>query len=142
MRQLVQEGRQRVDGAVEPELRKALGLEKIVLRLPKEELTAKSATVQVVDKDGRPLDSPDAWTEQPKAGSTVVLTINHELQEIAERALADHDAHALGARDRGVDEVARQHRLMAAVDATLTARPVRAEDQHRAPPSTPARTSG
>jgi len=40
------------------------------------------------DKDGRPLDSPDAWTEQPKAGSTVVLTINNTLQDIAERELS------------------------------------------------------
>ena len=40
------------------------------------------------DKNGRPLDSPDAWTEQPRAGSTVVLTINNSLQEICERELA------------------------------------------------------
>ncbi|HMG71295.1 MAG TPA: penicillin-binding transpeptidase domain-containing protein [Gemmatimonadaceae bacterium] len=40
------------------------------------------------DKDGRPLDSPDAWTEQPKAGSTVVLTINNTLQDICERELS------------------------------------------------------
>jgi cell division protein FtsI (penicillin-binding protein 3) len=40
------------------------------------------------DKDGRPLDSPDAWTEQPRAGSTVVLTINNTLQDIAERELS------------------------------------------------------
>jgi cell division protein FtsI (penicillin-binding protein 3) len=40
------------------------------------------------DKDGRPLDSPDGWTEQPKAGSTVVLTINNTLQDICERQLS------------------------------------------------------
>lgn len=40
------------------------------------------------DKSGRALDSPDAWTEQPRAGSTVVLTINNTLQEISERELA------------------------------------------------------
>ncbi len=40
------------------------------------------------DKSGRALDSPDAWTEQPRAGSTVVLTINNTLQEICERELA------------------------------------------------------
>jgi cell division protein FtsI (penicillin-binding protein 3) len=40
------------------------------------------------DKSGRALDSPDAWTEQPRAGSTVVLTINNALQEICERELA------------------------------------------------------
>jgi cell division protein FtsI (penicillin-binding protein 3) len=40
------------------------------------------------DKDGRALDSPDGWTEQPKAGSTVVLTINNTLQDICERELS------------------------------------------------------
>lgn len=40
------------------------------------------------DKSGRALDSPDAWTEQPRAGSTVMLTINNTLQEICERELA------------------------------------------------------
>src|SRR6266516_2173727 len=40
------------------------------------------------DKDGRPLESPDGWTDQPKAGSTVVLTINNTLQDICERELS------------------------------------------------------
>jgi cell division protein FtsI (penicillin-binding protein 3) len=40
------------------------------------------------DRSGRPIDSPDAWTDQPKAGSTVVLTINNALQDICERELA------------------------------------------------------
>ena len=40
------------------------------------------------DRNGRALDNPDAWTEQPRAGSTVVLTINNTLQEICERELA------------------------------------------------------
>lgn len=40
------------------------------------------------DNNGRALDSPDGWTEQPKAGSTVMLTINNTLQEICERELA------------------------------------------------------
>src|SRR3982075_1907420 len=40
------------------------------------------------DKDGRALDSPDGWTEQTKAGSTVVLTINNTLQDICERELS------------------------------------------------------
>src|SRR3954469_13121403 len=39
------------------------------------------------DKNGRPLDTPDAWTDQPRPGSTVVLTINNALQEICEREL-------------------------------------------------------
>ncbi|HVS60066.1 MAG TPA: penicillin-binding transpeptidase domain-containing protein [Gemmatimonadaceae bacterium] len=40
------------------------------------------------DRNGRALDNPDGWTEQPRAGSTVVLTINNTLQEICERELA------------------------------------------------------
>ena len=50
------------------------------------------------DRDGRPLDSPDGWTDQPKAGSTVVLTINNTLQEICERELgiAVDSLHASG----------------------------------------------
>ncbi|MDQ6770761.1 MAG: penicillin-binding transpeptidase domain-containing protein [Gemmatimonadota bacterium] len=40
------------------------------------------------DKSGRPFDTPDAWTDQPRAGSTVVLTINNTLQDICERELA------------------------------------------------------
>jgi cell division protein FtsI (penicillin-binding protein 3) len=50
------------------------------------------------DRDGRPLDSPDGWTDQPKAGSTVVLTINNSLQEICERELgiAVDSLHASG----------------------------------------------
>lgn len=40
------------------------------------------------DRNGRALDNPDAWTAQPRAGSTVVLTINNTLQEICERELA------------------------------------------------------
>jgi cell division protein FtsI (penicillin-binding protein 3) len=40
------------------------------------------------DKDGRALDSPEGWTEQPKPGSTVVLTINNTLQDICERELS------------------------------------------------------
>ncbi|MGH7651471.1 MAG: penicillin-binding transpeptidase domain-containing protein, partial [Gemmatimonadaceae bacterium] len=40
------------------------------------------------DRSGKPLDSPDDWTEQPRAGSTVFLTINNTLQDICERQLA------------------------------------------------------
>ena len=40
------------------------------------------------DRNGRALDNPDGWTAQPRAGSTVVLTINNSLQEICERELA------------------------------------------------------
>jgi cell division protein FtsI (penicillin-binding protein 3) len=40
------------------------------------------------DKTGRPFDTPDAWADRPRAGSTVVLTINNTLQDICERELA------------------------------------------------------
>lgn len=40
------------------------------------------------DNNGRPLDSPDGWTDQPRPGSTVVLTINNTLQDICERELS------------------------------------------------------
>src|SRR3954451_5649457 len=40
------------------------------------------------DRDGRPLDSPDGWTDQPRPGSTVMLTINNALQDICERQLS------------------------------------------------------
>jgi cell division protein FtsI (penicillin-binding protein 3) len=40
------------------------------------------------DRDGRALDSPDGWTEQPKPGSSVMLTINNALQDICERQLS------------------------------------------------------
>jgi cell division protein FtsI (penicillin-binding protein 3) len=40
------------------------------------------------DNNGRALDSPDAWTDQARPGSTVVLTINNTLQDICERELS------------------------------------------------------
>jgi cell division protein FtsI (penicillin-binding protein 3) len=40
------------------------------------------------DRDGRPLDSPDGSTDQPRPGSTVMLTINNALQDICERQLS------------------------------------------------------
>ena len=50
------------------------------------------------DRDGRPLDSPEGWAEQPKPGSSVVLTINNALQDICERqlSLAVDSLHADG----------------------------------------------
>ena len=48
------------------------------------------------DKRGRALETPDAWDDAPRPGSTVVLTINNALQDIAERELA-HAVDSLGA---------------------------------------------
>jgi cell division protein FtsI (penicillin-binding protein 3) len=50
--------------------------------------TPGSATV-MRDGRGRKFESPTAPGTAPVPGHTVVLTLNHELQEIAERALAD-----------------------------------------------------
>src|SRR6185436_14030525 len=41
------------------------------------------------DAHGRKFDSPSAPARLPVTGNTVMLTINQELQEIAEHALAD-----------------------------------------------------
>ena len=43
----------------------------------------------MLDGGGRRIESPVAQRRPPVSGNTVVLTINHGLQEIAERALAD-----------------------------------------------------
>ena len=50
--------------------------------------TAGTATL-VRDLRGRSFESPNAPRVAARPGNTVVLTLNHELQEIAERALAD-----------------------------------------------------
>ncbi|MFL5465486.1 MAG: penicillin-binding transpeptidase domain-containing protein [Gemmatimonadaceae bacterium] len=52
-------------------------------------LRGDSGSVKLArDRDGRPFDSPEGWVDQPKTGSTVVLTINNTLQEICERELS------------------------------------------------------
>ncbi len=40
------------------------------------------------DPNGRALDSPEGWTDEPRPGSTIVLTINNALQDICERELS------------------------------------------------------
>lgn len=40
------------------------------------------------DVRGRRLDSPESWVTAPAAGNNITLTINRDLQEICERALA------------------------------------------------------
>jgi cell division protein FtsI (penicillin-binding protein 3) len=47
------------------------------------------AVTTMRDGHGRRFESPQSARRAPVQGNTVVLTINHELQEIAERALAD-----------------------------------------------------
>src|SRR6266540_1292522 len=50
------------------------------------------------DKRGNALESPADWTNSGHAGATVVLTINHSLQDICERelAIAIDSLHASG----------------------------------------------
>jgi cell division protein FtsI (penicillin-binding protein 3) len=62
-------------------------------------LRGDSGRVRVArDKSGRALDTPDDWTQDPRPGSTVVLTINNALQDICERELgiAVDSLHAAG----------------------------------------------
>ena len=78
-------GIQRIVGTLDAQGRPMGGLELALDTI----LRGDSGKVKLArDKDGRPLESPDGWTDQPKAGSTVVLTINNALQDICERELS------------------------------------------------------
>ena len=78
-------GIQRIVGTLDGQGRPVDGLELALDTI----LRGDSGRVRLArDKDGRPLESPDAWTDQPKPGSTVVLTINNTLQDICERELS------------------------------------------------------
>jgi len=77
-------GIRRIVGRVTPEGKALDGIELALDSL----LRGDTATVRVArDKSGRPLAAPDD-ADDPTPGSTVVLTINRELQEICDRALA------------------------------------------------------
>ena len=78
-------GIQKIVGALDGQGRPIGGLELSLDTI----LRGDSGRVRMArDRDGRPLDSPDGWTDQPKPGSTVMLTINNALQDICERQLA------------------------------------------------------
>lgn len=52
-------------------------------------LRGDSAPVTLArNRDGRALETPDAWSNPPRPGSTVTLTINSGLQDICERQLS------------------------------------------------------
>jgi len=52
-------------------------------------LRGDSAPVTLArNRNGRPLETPDAWSDPPRPGSTVTLTINSGLQDICERQLS------------------------------------------------------
>ncbi len=78
-------GIQRIVGALDNRGNPVTGLELALDTV----LRGDSGRVRLArDKSGRPLDTPDAWAEDARPGSTVVLTINNALQDICERQLA------------------------------------------------------
>lgn len=82
----VGDGLRRVIGRVDGDGRALDGIELALDSLLRG--TPGSATV-MRDGRGRRFESPTAPSTAPVPGNTVVLTLNHELQEIAEQALAD-----------------------------------------------------
>ena len=78
-------GIRRVVGALDASGRAVAGIE-----LALDSVLAGDSTRAAVARDvrGRRLDSPETWLEAPQSGSNVTLTINRDLQEICERALA------------------------------------------------------
>lgn len=80
------EGLRRIIGRVDADGRAVDGVELALDSILRG--VAGSATV-MRDARGRKFESPAAGGKAPVSGNTVVLTINHELQEIAERALSD-----------------------------------------------------
>ena len=78
-------GIRRIVGAIDPAGRAVGGIELALDSV----LRGDSATSAVArDVRGRRLDSPESWASAPRAGSNVTLTINRDLQDICERALA------------------------------------------------------
>lgn len=78
-------GIQRIVGALDSRGNPVTGLELALDTV----LRGDSTRVRLArDKSGRPIDTPDGWSDEAKAGSTVVLTINNALQDICERQLA------------------------------------------------------
>ena len=86
-------GIRRVVGALDGSGRAIAGIE-----LALDSVLAGDSTRAAVARDvrGRRLDSPETWLDAPQSGSNVTLTINRDLQEICERALA-HAADSLDA---------------------------------------------
>lgn len=78
-------GIRRIVGALDASGRAVGGIEQALDSI----LRGDSAVAAVArDVHGRRLDSPNEWTSIPRAGSNVTLTINRDLQDICERALA------------------------------------------------------
>ena len=78
-------GIRRVVGAVDAGGRAVGGIELALDSI----LAGDSARASIArDVRGRRIDSPENWVSAPRAGNNVTLTINRDLQEICERALA------------------------------------------------------
>ena len=78
-------GIRRVVGALDASGRAVAGIE-----LALDSILAGDSTRTSIARDvrGRRLDSPENWIDAPTSGNNVTLTINRDLQEICERALA------------------------------------------------------
>lgn len=78
-------GIRRILGALDPQGRPLGGIE-----LSLDSVLRGDSAISAVARDvkGRRLDSPASWETAPSAGDNVTLTINRDLQEICERALA------------------------------------------------------
>ena len=78
-------GIRRIVGSLDPQGRPLGGIE-----LALDSVLRGDSTVSAIARDvrGRRLDSPESWAMVPRAGSNVTLTVNRDLQEICERALA------------------------------------------------------
>lgn len=78
-------GIRRIVGGLDPQGRPNGGVELALDSV----LRGDSVTSAVAhDVKGRRLDSPESWERIPRPGSSVTLTINRDLQDICERALA------------------------------------------------------
>ena len=78
-------GIRRIVGSLDPQGRPLGGIE-----LALDSVLRGDSTISAIARDvqGRRLDSPESWAMVPRAGSNVTLTLNRDLQEICERALA------------------------------------------------------
>jgi cell division protein FtsI (penicillin-binding protein 3) len=78
-------GIRRIVGILDPQGRPLGGIE-----LALDSVLRGDSAVAAVARDvrGRRLDSPESWESVPRPGNNVTLTINRDLQDICERALA------------------------------------------------------
>ncbi|HKY97473.1 MAG TPA: penicillin-binding transpeptidase domain-containing protein [Gemmatimonadaceae bacterium] len=78
-------GIKRIVGSLDPQGKPLGGIEQSLDSL----LRGDSAIAPIArDVRGRRLDTPDSWTRAPRPGDNITLTVNRDLQEICERALA------------------------------------------------------